>query len=174
MHSVHDKQRKLGILLIFAAWGILLGLLTVFFHNWYSFKQNPNQHITSLEMPDGSRQIILQANSQGHYLAVGTLEDQEVTFLLDTGASTVVVPLKLANKIPLAMGPKMLAHTAGGEVSIISTRIKKIQIGNIVLKNIPASISDRLPEGYVLLGMSALRRLKLEHAHDTLIITLPP
>lgn len=168
-----NSQRKLGIILIIGAWGIFLGLLTYLFHNWYSFHVNPNQDVHGVVLEDGSREVRLTANYQSHYFATGTINSTKVTFFIDTGASHVVIPLKIAKKLKLDLGASTLAQTAGGVVRVYLTKIDELQLGNIYLRNVSANVNPEFDTEYILLGMSALKRLELQHKGNELILRLP-
>ena len=47
---------------------------------------------------------ILESNRQHHYVASGTINGRPVTFLLDTGATDVVIPAQLADRLKLRRG----------------------------------------------------------------------
>ena len=168
-----DKISKIGIVMIFAAWGLFLGLLTYFFHNWYMVRENPNKRVQSLVLQDGSRQIILKANYQSQFFANGFVNKQRATFLIDTGATHVVISEKLAKALKLKVGTKVLAKTAGGDSFVRTADLNEIQIGNIKLRHVPAVVSKDIDEAYILLGMSALKHLDLERKNNTLTLTLP-
>ncbi|MGD9592319.1 MAG: TIGR02281 family clan AA aspartic protease [Candidatus Berkiella sp.] len=120
---------------------------------------------------DGITETLIKRNAHNQYLVQGTLNGEKVTFLLDTGATSVVVPVKLAKKLNLTFGPQATASTAGGNVSVFQTRIKEIIIGNIVLNNISANINPNMDDDEILLGMSALRRVTFYQQGDNLVLT---
>lgn len=171
--SLKHPEHKLGMIMLFAAWGILLGILTYFFHIWHVGRENPNQDIQGLVLSDGSSQVILKSNYQHHYVATGKINDHEVTFLLDTGATSVVVSKQLADKIGLKYGTKQLAITASGTTEVYMTTLQEVQLGNIRLNKVKANINTDMDPRYVLLGMSALKRLHIEQKQNELILTLP-
>ena len=67
----------------------------------------------------------------------------------------------MANRLMLSPGKATIANTANGPVTVYSTNIEKLELGGIVLYNVPAQINpgmNGLDE--VLLGMSALSQLE--------------
>ena len=91
--------------------------------------------------------------------------------MLDTGASDVVVPIDMADNLGLEKGATLVASTANGEVSIFASTIQTLKMGEIVLKNVAASINPGMKgEDEVLLGMSALRYLELQQTGDTITL----
>ena len=103
-------------------------------------------------------------------MARGRINDQSVTFLLDTGATVVSIPQDIARNLSLKAGTRSYANTANGLIETYSTRLDSIGIGNIELHDIAAHINPHMNTNEVLLGMSFLKRLELIQRGDTLTI----
>ncbi len=133
--------------------------------------RNPNnQVITSSE--NGKRSITLQRSRYGHYLVTGTINNQEIDFLVDTGASSVSVPAEFADKIGLQRGAPIQISTANGISVAYQTRIDRLQIGDLEIRNATAHINPGLSDE-VLLGMSVLKHYELVQRGSTLVIREP-
>ncbi|MBL4828210.1 MAG: TIGR02281 family clan AA aspartic protease [Spongiibacteraceae bacterium] len=169
MENQNNTPRKMGMTMFILAWGVLLVLLAFFFDDWLGKQQNPNQTPSSSNK-GGTIEVILLPNQRHHYIVNGMINDHPVVFLLDTGASDVVIPQQLAKKIGLQRGPKHYASTANGTISVYHTQLDKVQIGEITLRDIKASINPSMDESVVLLGMSALRKVEFAQRGDTLIL----
>ncbi len=139
-------------------WVLLLALVTHFFGTWDDRKTNPNQQLVS-HTRDGAIEIQLQANRQGHYLANGTINNQHVTFILDTGATTVSVSDTMARKAGLQRQQRGRARTAAGTVDVWSTTIPELRLGDLTFHNVPGTINPAMDPDMVLLGMSVLGEL---------------
>ena len=151
------------------AWLILFGLLAAFFNDWIEQQYNPNRNI-SKQSQNGQKELILKPNRQHHYLSSGTINQQPVVFLLDTGATNVAIPAALATRLRLNKGRAITVQTANGLARAYTTQIKSLGLGNIQLNNISASINPGMDDGVVLLGMSALRQLEFTQKGDLLIL----
>ena len=136
-----------------------MGVLTLFFGNLEKKQHNPNTSPLSLTQ-EGSVDVSLVQNRQGHYVVTGEINRQSVEFLLDTGATDVVVPEKTARRLGLKYGRPSQAMTANGVITIWQTRINELRIGDIRLHNVAASINPKMSSESILLGMSALRRIE--------------
>ncbi|MBU3071036.1 TIGR02281 family clan AA aspartic protease [Aestuariicella sp. G3-2] len=156
-----------GMLVIF--WLLALGLLTWGFGNWEHQQINPNSNPISSENAQ-YREVILDSNRQHHYVANGQINGQSVTFLLDTGATDVVIPAKLANELGLKRGRAATAYTANGSVRVYATELDNLQLGSIRLRNVRASINPGMDGDGVLLGMSALRSIDFQQRNGQLIL----
>ena len=154
----HDTTRTVGKSMMAIAWVIALGLLILFFSNWQKNAINPNQQPVS-EQTTSLNKVVLKRNRYDHYITSGSINGHKVTFLLDTGASDVVIPEKLAQKLGLSRGRALYANTANGVIQVYSTQLSTLTIGDISLKHIDASINPAM-EGEILLGMSALKDIE--------------
>ena len=160
--------------MIAAAWVILLGLLTLLFSDWLETQQNPNREVQGRVLEGGVREVVLQRNRSGHYVAIGRINGQPVRFLLDTGATTVSVPAGLAGTLSLRRGPPQLAQTANGVVTTYATRLENVELGELSVDNVRASINPGMHGNDVLLGMSFLKQLEFTQRGDTLTLRQYP
>lgn len=170
-HSV--SPRRLGKGMIALAWVLVLGLLTVYFGGWLDQQHNPNQYVAG-QVIDGVHEVALRQNRYGHYVATGAINQQPVQFMLDTGATSVSVPENLALRLGLQRGVAQSVQTANGVITTYSTRLNRVDLGNIVLHDVYAHINPRMDGDEVLLGMSFLRGLEFTQRDGTLTIRQPP
>jgi aspartyl protease family protein len=114
--------------------------------------------------------VSIEVDSNGHYRGTVLINNVAMPFLIDTGATRIVVPTSMAYSARLPLGKAVQASTANGFVSQRSTLIKSLKIGNMEVKNIDASVNDRLDE--VLVGMSFLKLFRM--TQDKNVLTLTP
>lgn len=165
-----DSTQKIGKWMMYLGWIFVLATLTWFFDLFETQKNNPNQNPLSSSLADVN-EVVLQRNAYGHYVTSGTINGQNVTFMLDTGATYVSVPEKLAEKLNLEKKARGTASTANGHVDIFLTRINEIRIGSIVVQNIPASINPGMNHSdEILLGMSVLKNVEFAQRGNTLTL----
>lgn len=151
-------------------WGVLLAVAAYFFGSWGARQSNPNQQLVSHTRGD-TTEIELQANRQGHYLANGTINNQGVTFILDTGATTVSVSESIAKKAGLTRGLPSVARTAAGTVNVWSTNIPELRLGDITFRNVSGTINPAMDPDMVLLGMSVLGQLNFSQQSGVLTLS---
>jgi len=162
---------EIRYLLYFAAfWAVFLAAVAYLISGWDSQKNNPNQQLVS-QTRGGSTEIELQANRQGHYLANGTINNQEVTFILDTGATTVSVSDSVAQKAGLTREQSGRARTAAGTVNVWSTTIEELRLGDITFNNVSGTINPAMDPDMVLLGMSVLGQLDFSQQSGVLTLS---
>ncbi len=160
--------------MLYGAWVMVLVILSAVFGVWENARQNPNTDPRSRVNADGAREVLLERNANGHYVANGTINGHPVTFLLDTGATDVSIPDAVARTLGLDRGIAMNAHTANGVVQVFHTRIEELSIGNIHLYGVPASINPGFTDTEILLGMSALKQLEFTQQGRELTLRQTP
>lgn len=117
--------------------------------------------------------VELPRQSDGHYLATLRLNGTPVTFVVDTGASGIVLTRQDAARIGL--DPEGLpfvteAMTANGAVRTAPVRLDSVALGPFVDSNLPAFVNGGEMDRS-LLGMSYLQRFsRLEIAGGRMIL----
>ncbi|MEM1151438.1 MAG: TIGR02281 family clan AA aspartic protease [Pseudomonadota bacterium] len=105
---------------------------------------------------------LLKLEDDGHYWAQANVDGTHVEFLVDTGASTVALTFRDAQRIglrPETLDYSWSIRTAGGEVKGASVKLDAIKIGRIEVENVEAMVlRDGLDQS--LLGMTFLSQLQ--------------
>lgn len=168
-----DSQR-FGKWMIWAAWFLLIAMLTVFFNDVLEKQINPNQNVIGSVTTEGVREVVLTRNRHGHYLSAGFINGHPVVFLLDTGASDVAIPANVAQRIGLKGSQAIRYQTANGPVTGFLTSLDTISLGNIELTDIRGGINPSMKDQHILLGMSFLRHVEFTQRGDKLILRQYP
>ncbi|WP_347910279.1 TIGR02281 family clan AA aspartic protease [Pseudomonas grandcourensis] len=161
--------QRIGRVFMVLAWCAALFLATRFFGQWEARQQNPNVVVSS-EQGEGFIEVKLVSNVQGHFVASGQINGQPVDFMLDTGATDVSIPLDLARRLKLEEGFGVTLSTANGLSQGYRTRIERLQLGDIVLRDVRALVAPGLHGDQVLLGMSALNKLEFTQRGGTMLL----
>lgn len=152
---------------------LLLLAIAMAFNYMLDDINNPNQKLALAVSENGDREIVLQLNKYGHYVATGKINGQTVDFILDTGATRVAVPDHIANQLDLPKGIGLQTKTANGMSQSYATRLNSVSLGDIVINNVQGSISMGMEFDEVLLGMSFLKHLTLVQQGNTLTVSVP-
>jgi len=161
----HDTTRTMGNGMLYSMWFIAVVLLSYGVYLWQEAKKHPNS-----VNANGKIEVILEEGRNHHYYAYGKINSQDVLFFVDTGASNVSIPETLAAKLGLTKGRPSLAITANGTVQVYATQLSTLQIGDIVLHDIQASINPGMSGHQILLGMSALKYVDFRREDGQLIL----
>lgn len=106
-------------------------------------------------------QLAIPPAPNGNFFVEGEINRQRVVFMVDTGASWVAIPDKLRWKLNLTRGAYLSSATANGMAGMYATQIKQLSIGPLRLKDVDAVLNPGAPNEVVLLGMTALREVRL-------------
>ena len=118
--------------------------------------------------------VAIQSTEKGHFATRGEINGYRVKFLIDTGASRVVIPEALANRIGLpTRGPTHIS-TASGTAEVQNTRLSSVSIKGVQVGDVEGWINPNVDHEWVLLGMSFLRRVDFNQMNDQLILRQRP
>jgi clan AA aspartic protease (TIGR02281 family) len=104
-------------------------------------------------------ELVIRQNDFGQYISEGAVNEQAVTFIVDTGASKVSLPASVAQAAQINCQDQVLIHTANGSTQACSITIPKFKFGSFVLHNVLAIIAPNLSQP--LLGMNVLQQFKI-------------
>ncbi|RTE86303.1 MULTISPECIES: TIGR02281 family clan AA aspartic protease [Gammaproteobacteria] len=169
MNGTNDNTAQIGKFFNWFAWIAALGLLYWFFNDALEAQFNPNQQVETYQQGSDAV-VVLQQNRAGHYVANGYINNEPVTFLLDTGATQVAIPGRLARRLNLQQGTPIRVQTANGIATAYQTEVNTLQLGEIQLTGVAASVVPDYDSEHILLGMSALRALEFNQRDGQLTI----
>ena len=117
------------------------------------------------------RQIVLTAQSGGHFHANGAINGQSVRFMVDTGATQVAMDKYEAERLGVEYrnGRRGTIRTANGDVTVYSTRLASVRIGDVEVHGVDAVVLPA-PMPYILLGNSFLTRFQMKRENDKLTL----
>lgn len=119
----------------------------------------------------GAQRIVLTADAQGHFMPPGQINGRQVQFMVDTGATQVIMSESDAKRINLKyeQGQKVRVATANGDVVGHQIRLDSVRIGEAQVYDVSAIV---LPQSmaFVLLGNSFLTRFQMQRTNDQLTL----
>jgi len=166
---MQHSTKKLGMMFTLSGWIIGFLLLALIFSKVVDHQTNPNQSVATSQSSQ-FQEIVLERNRYGHYVFDGEINGKSVTFLVDTGATTISIPANLQGYLKLKLGPAFKVSTANGVATAYSTRLDELKLGEILLTDVKASLNPGLPDDQILLGMNVLKNMELVQRGDSLII----
>ena len=110
----------------------------------------------------GPQSVAFPLGEDGHFHVNVNLDGHDVGFLVDSGASDIVLTPADARAIgldPDNLSYSMPAMTANGTVMGAPVQINRLKVGPIEMLEVPATV-NRAPMPASLLGMEFLRRLR--------------
>lgn len=119
--------------------------------------------------------ITLKADQLGHYGAKIKVDGKQIDGMIDTGASLVAMDESTARRLGYVVKDsdyKYRSQTANGVKAIAVITLDRVELGNITVRNVQASVSKDGGLGTVLIGMSFLKKLKsFKSENGRLILT---
>jgi aspartyl protease family protein len=106
-------------------------------------------------------EMIFRASQDGHFRIDAVVDGTPIRFLVDTGASSVVLSLADAARIGINVAGLHFGQqvrTANGIGLAAPIRLREIRIGGIVIRDLAAMV-NQTPMDQSLLGISYLERL---------------
>jgi aspartyl protease family protein len=126
------------------------------------------------EPTSSGRSLMLESDRQGHFQVEARVEGRFVDFVVDTGASLVVLresSAALAGIHPQPRDYTATAVTANGKIKAARATIDRIEIGGIAVYDVPAMVLPDEALATNLLGVSFLSRLKrYEYANGRMVL----
>ncbi|MEX8504720.1 TIGR02281 family clan AA aspartic protease [Leptothrix ochracea] len=122
------------------------------------------------ESSSGGR-IVLMASSGGHFQVPGSINNQSVNFLIDTGATMVTMSAKVAERLGLdyRKGTPLVTQTANGQAPAWRLSLSSLRVRDVELHQIDAIVVEQdMP--VVLLGNSFLSRFAMQREGSQMVL----
>jgi aspartyl protease family protein len=121
-------------------------------------------------------EVAIEQDASGHFRLEALVNGRAVRALIDTGATLVSVPMQLAEGLGIdwRAAPRVGTFTANGPARAWRVTLARLEIGGIVLTEVPALVSPAGGLDEVLIGMSALDRLEMHRSGSAMRLRLRP
>ena len=116
--------------------------------------------------------VSLTADARGHFAAAGSLNGYPVTFLVDTGATSIAINADEARRMGLNYKATQATgvNTAAGVVAAWRVVFNTVKIGGITLNQVEGLVVES-GLSVPLLGMSFLNRMEMKRDGQTMTLT---
>jgi aspartyl protease family protein len=106
---------------------------------------------------------VIPGDERGHFQVNGRIDGRRIKFMVDTGASVIV--LTTADAAALGIHPAqrdfaVAMNTANGTVRAAPARLDMVEIGGVAVRDVAAVVMPDMALSESLLGMSFLSRLR--------------
>ncbi len=120
----------------------------------------------------GGQSIVLPVGPGGHFTAQGAVNGKPMTFLVDTGATSVSMGYVQAvyAGIDMSQAKNGMASTANGTIAVKSVMLKSVRVNDVEIFNVEALIVPHAME-HALLGNSFLSRFSMVRHSDVMHLT---
>ncbi len=107
------------------------------------------------------QEMVLEAGRNGHFTLEAEIDGTSIDFMVDTGATTVVLSPQDAARVgldPDHLDFDAVFETGNGHTPVALVTLRELRIGDLELDDVRAAVIPK-PMSMSLLGMSALERL---------------
>ncbi len=116
--------------------------------------------------------LIIKSRQGGHYFVAGAINGNPVKFLIDTGATTLSLPIAMKKTAQLTCQREVMMNTANGNIKSCITSISELRFGEFTLHNVVATLTPNLTQP--LLGMNILSQFRIEQDNQEMRISKRP
>jgi aspartyl protease family protein len=120
-----------------------------------------------------SRTVTLSPGNDGHFWTDARVDGRRLQLVVDTGASQIALRAGDAARLGIHPTPRdynVKVSTANGITRAALVQLRMVEIGNIVVRDVPALVHPDEALGVNLLGMSFLSRVRWTHERGKLVL----
>jgi aspartyl protease family protein len=122
----------------------------------------------------GTRSLSIPRDARGHFATEGRIDGQRLAFMIDTGASVVALNESSAARFGLRPTPGQYTATvatANGTVKAARMRLARVEVGDLIVRDVDAMVLPDQALSENLLGLSFLSKLKrFEYANGQMVL----
>jgi len=163
----------------FSIWAAIAMFIIILYSFRFDFLEVKTRLVGELNpshiQVNSSDKIIINMSYGNHFYANVKVNNQNIRFMIDTGATDMVLSLRDAKKAGINIAKLIFNkpyQTANGISYGASVVLKDVKFGNLNLKNVRASVNSA-DMGVSLLGMSFLRNFKKYEFYQNKLILTP-
>jgi len=123
---------------------------------------------------NNSRSVTVSRDARGHFAVDARVDGRRLGFMVDTGASLIALTESDAARLGIHPTPRDYVaevKTANGSVRAARTQLSMVEVGDLIVRDVPALVlpDEALSEN--LLGLSFLSRLRrFEYSDGKLVL----
>jgi aspartyl protease family protein len=120
-------------------------------------------------------ETLLYADQRGHFVTQAFFHGVPLMAVIDTGASFVGLNAEQAQRlgIDFRRGQRVIEQTANGPIASYMVILASVQVGDVVLANVPATVQEGGQLPFALIGMSFLKQVEMRRSGNTLTLSRP-
>ncbi len=124
--------------------------------------------------PVSSRSVVVPRDGRGHFEVDARVDGRQISFMIDTGASEIALTASDAAQLGIHPARREFiaeVRTANGTVRAAPTQLDMVEVGDLVVRDVPALVMPDEALSDNLLGLSFLSRLRrFEYSDGRLVL----
>jgi aspartyl protease family protein len=129
--------------------------------------------VSTQSSAQASRSASIARGEGGHFWTDARIDGRHLSLIVDTGASHIALRASDAARVgihPVARDFTVKVATANGITRAAQVQLRSVEVGNVVVRDLPALVHEDEGLGVNLLGMSFLSRLRWTHERGRLVL----
>jgi aspartyl protease family protein len=120
-------------------------------------------------------ETLLHADPRGHFVTQAHFNGVPIPAVIDTGASFVSLSGEHAQRLGIdyRRGQRVVEQTANGPVASYMVVLASVQVGEVVLANVPTTVQEGGGLPIALIGMSFLKQVEMRRSGNTMTLSRP-
>jgi aspartyl protease family protein len=141
----------------------------------YFMRSHDRAVVVAKATPDSpkSRTVSLSRADNGHFMTDGTVDGRRLNFMVDTGASSIAMRESDAARLgihPSRRDYTIRVSTANGTLMAAPIMLNRVEIGDLLVRNVAAVVLPDEALGQNLLGMSFLSQVHWQYQSGKLVL----
>jgi len=128
----------------------------------------------AMQTSAGQHKMELTSGRDGHFRVDARVDGRRIGFMVDSGASLVILRETDAANVGLHPMPRdytAVVSTANGRIKAAPAKLERIEVGDITVFDVPALVLPDEALSTNLLGVAFLSRLRrYEYANDRMLL----
>jgi aspartyl protease family protein len=123
--------------------------------------------------PANSRSVVLKRGNGGHFWTEARVDGRRIEFVVDTGASAIALRESDAARLgihPSQRDYSVKVSTANGITHAAPVLLRRVEIGDIAVRDVPALVQPDNALSVNLLGMTFLSKVRWTHDRGRLVL----
>jgi aspartyl protease family protein len=120
-----------------------------------------------------ARNVVLTKAPNGHFQVEARVDGRRLEFLVDTGASHIALRESAAARLGIYPRPSdytVRVSTANGITKAARVQLRSVEVGDILIRDVPAIVHPDEGLSVNLLGMTFLSRVRWTHERGKLVL----
>jgi aspartyl protease family protein len=120
-----------------------------------------------------TRGLVVHASRGGHFAVDARVDGRRIPFMIDTGASQITIRESDASRLgfhPKERDYTIRINTANGVGRAAQVDLRMVEVGDIVVRDVPALVVPDNVLNVNLLGMTFLSRVRWSHERGKLML----
>jgi aspartyl protease family protein len=142
--------------------------------------ENPNPRTVAMTVTPApvssspsARNVVLTKDPRGHFQVEARVDGRRLEFLVDTGASHIALRQSEAARLGIYPRPSdytVRVSTANGVTKAAMVQLRTVEVGDILIRDVPAIVHSDEGLSVNLLGMTFLSRVRWTHERGRLVL----